>query len=62
MNVDIFETLIPELDLISETGHQLWLEVASEDARALRYTSYCEKMCCQLAQRMGSQEERVLLF
>ena len=52
MNVDIFETLIPELDLINEEGHQLWLEVATEDARALRHTTYCEKMCSKLANQM----------
>ena len=60
--MDIFESLIPELDLINEEGHMLWLEVASKDARELRYTTYCERMCTKLAARMTSLDDRIMLF
>ena len=62
MNIDIFASLTPELELITEEGNQLWLEVKTEDARALRYATYCERMCTKLASWMGSKDERISLF
>ena len=54
MSVDLFESLIPELELINEEGHMLWLEVTSRDAKMLKYSTYCERMCTKVAGRMDS--------
>jgi len=62
MKADIFESLRPELELLNEEQHQLWLEVATVDARALRYTTYCERICAKVASHMQNQDERIMLY